>query len=490
MISRFLGLEWKQFFRSASFKRKIAIKILMVFAVLYFAAIAIALGVGIYFSLKKLMPQSDPLVIINNYLIYYFLFDLTIRFFIQQLPFMNVKPLMILPLNKNSIIKYLMGKSMLSLFNIIPLFLFIPLCVVLFVEHYSGLHILTWFLGIVLLIQANNFINFIINKNNIFFYIIVSFLIVFVGLEYFQIFKISTYFGIAFNAFFNNSALLIIPVLIFTLFFLINFNFLKKSLYLENLDTKKVKTVNAADLSWLNRFGTMAPFLKNDIKLIWRNVRPRQVMFMSFIFLFYGLFIYTNKSYQNMPAFLAFASMFVTGGFLMTFGQQVPSWDSEYYKLMMSQNIPYKQYLEAKWYLMVVGVAVSFVLSTPYIYFGWRIYGMIIAGAFFNIGLNGFINLFGGALNMTPIKLNVKAKAFQNTNKFNPVLLLVALPKVFLPMLLFYIPYKLINYEAGILVLGLSGIIGLFFKNFFIQNIEKVYQKRKYKTIAAYCETE
>ncbi len=490
MITRFLGLEWKQFIRSSSFKRKIAIKILMVFAVLYFAVVAIALGIGIFFILKKSMPQSDPLVIINNFLIYYFLIDLAIRFFIQQLPFMNVKPLMILPINRNTIVKYLMGKSMLSLFNILPLFIFIPFSIVLLIKNYAVLHVFVWFTGIVLLLLSNNFINFIINKNNKTFYIIIGLLAGFSGLEFFNIFKISTYVGIAFNAFYKNPLFIVIPVLIFILCYLGVYKYLQKGLYLENLDTKKVKTVNAADLSWLNRFGTMAPFLKNDIKLIWRNVRPRQVMFMSFIFLFYGLLIYTNKSYQNMPAFLAFASMFVTGGFLMTFGQQVPSWDSEYYKLMMSQNIPYKQYLEAKWYLMVVGVAVSFVLSTPYIYFGWRIYGMIVAGAFFNIGLNGFINLYGGALNMTPIKLNVKAKAFQNTNKFNPVLLLVALPKVFLPMLLFYIPYKLISYEAGILVLGLSGIIGLFFKNYFIRSIEKVYQKRKYKTIAAYCETE
>jgi hypothetical protein len=347
-----------------------------------------------------------------------------------------------------------------------------------------------WFFGIISLVLSNNFINFIIDKNNKAFYALVSVLVLFGALEYFDIFKVSNYAGIAFNALFNNGIYLIIPILILITLYLINFKSLKNRLYLEDFDTKKVKTVNTADLSWLNRFGAMAPFLKNDIKLIWRNKRPRQVMFTSFIFLFYALMIFTNPTYQKMQGFIAFAAVMVTGGFLMTFGQLVPSWDSEYYKLMMSQNIPYKQFLEAKWYLMVVGVVISFVLCTPYIYFGWHIYGLIAAGAVFNIGLNGFLGLLAGSLNMTPIKLNVKAKAFQNTNKFNPVLLLVALPKVFLPMLLFYIPYKLINYEAGIIVLGLSGVIGLFFKNFFIRNIEKVYQKRKYKTIAAYCETE
>ena len=209
---------------------------------------------------------------------------------------------------------------------------------------------------------------------------------------------------------------------------------------------------------------------------------------MSFIFLFYGLIFYTQETYRDMPVFLAFASIFVTGGFLLSFGQLVPSWDSEYYKLLMSQNIPYRKYLESKWYLMVVAVAISFILSTPYIYFGWDIYGMIAAGALFNIGLNSFITLFGGALNRVPVELNVKAKAFSNTQGFNPTQLLIALPKMIGPMLIFYVPYKLIDFNAGIIALAISGILGIALKGVFLNKIEAVYQKGKYKTIAAFNE--
>jgi hypothetical protein len=86
------------------------------------------------------------------------------------------------------------------------------------------------------------------------------------------------------------------------------------------------------------------------------------------------------------------------------------------------------------------------------------------------------------------MELNVKAKAFSNTQGFNPTQLLIALPKIFGPMLIFYIPYKLINFEAGIIFLALSGLAGIVFKNFFLNKIEKIYQKNKYKTIAAFDE--
>ena len=102
-------------------------------------------------------------------------------------------------------------------------------------------------------------------------------------------------------------------------------------------------------LGWLNRFGRTAIFVKNDIKLILRNKRSKMTIWVSIDFLFYGLLFFTDSSgglYNDYPVWKIFAGIFVTGGFLFTFGQYVPSWDSSYYPLMMSQNIVYREYLE------------------------------------------------------------------------------------------------------------------------------------------------
>ncbi len=488
MFKYFLSFEWKQFKRASYFQKGLAIKILLFLAVIYFGGIALLLGIGLFFILKKIFPESDPLVMVNNYLIYWVLFDLMIRYFLQQLPVMNIKPLMIIPVKRNKVIHYLLGKTLTSFFNFISLFIFLPFTIVLLGQDYPVLQVIPWFLGVVFISFSNNFINFIINKSNTAFYIIAPIVLALVGLEHFEIFKISEPAGKAFYAMYENGLFALIPIIAFVLLYKVNFDFVRKGFYLDDAVAKKIKEVEAADLSFLDRFGSMSTFLKNDIKLIWRNARPKQVLMMSFLFLFYGVIFYTQEIYMETPAILAFASMFVTGGFLMTFGQLVPSWDSEYYNMLMAQNIPYKEYLRSKWLLMVFGVTVSFILSTPYIYFGWDIYLMILAGASFNIGLNSFITLFGGALNRVPIELNVKAKAFGNTNGFNPTQLLIGLPKVLLPMVLFYIPYKLISFDWGLIILGLSGVVGMVFHNFFLNEIEKIYQRGKYKTIAAFNE--
>lgn len=488
MIKQFIRLEWKQFFRASYFQKGIAIKILLVFAALYFGGAALMLGAGLFFISKKAFPDVDPIVTVNNFIIYWFLFEMVFRFFMQQLPVMNVKPLMTIPIKRNTVIHYLLGKTSISFFNFLAIFLFLPFCVVLLVKGYAVVNVLCWFLSIVFLTLSVNYLNFLINKNNAIFYVIAISLISLIGLEYYGIFAVSEPIGIAFNTLYNQPYLVIIPLLLVTGLYYVNFIYIRKGFYLDDAVSKKIKEVNATDLSWMDRFGNVAPFLKNDVKLIWRNARPKQVMMMSFMFLFYGLIFYTQDTYKEMPAILAFASMFVTGGFLMSFGQLVPSWDSEYYKLLMSQNIPYRQYLESKWYLMVFAVSLSFVLSIPYLYFGWEIFGMIAAGAIFNVGLNSFITLFGGALNRVPIELNVKAKAFSNTNGFNPTQMLIAMPKILLPILLFYIPYKLISFEAGLIAIALSGVLGIVFKNQIFKFIEKIYQKGKYKTIAAFAE--
>ncbi|SHI66377.1 hypothetical protein SAMN04488096_103232 [Mesonia phycicola] len=488
MFKRFVSLEWKQFSRSSYFQKGIAIKILLGLAALWMIASALVLGVAAFFGIQKVMPDKDPITVVNNFVIYWFLADVAFRYFLQQLPVLNIKPYMVIPIKRSTVIHFLLGKTTISFFNFLPLFFFLPFSVLLIINDFAALQVIAWFFSMIFFTLSINYLNFLLNKNNKAFYLILTLLIAAILLEYYGVYSITEPAGYFFNTIYNKPYAVIIPLLLMIILYRFNFKFIRKDFYLDGAISKETKEVHTQELTWLNRFGKVAPFLKNDVRMIIRNKRPKQVLFMSVIFLFYGLIFYTQETYQDMPAFLAFASMFITGGFLMSFGQLVPSWDSEYYKLLMSQNIPYREYLKSKWLLMAVAVVISFILSTPYIYFGWDIYGMIAAGALFNMGLNSFITLYGGVLNRVPMELNVKAKAFSNTQGFNPTQLLIALPKIFGPMLIFYLPYKFINFEAGIIALAISGILGLVFTNFFLNKIEKVYQKNKYKTIAAFSE--
>ncbi len=487
MIKQFISLEWKQFKRSAYFKQSLAIKILLIFGALYFTACFLMMGIGSFFILEKMFPEQDPLVVVNNYIVYWFLADLIYRFFIQKMPVMKIKPFMVLPVQRKTVIHYILGKTGVSFFNFLPLFFYIPFCVVLlFHDTYPAVNVINWFIAMISLELCINFTVFLINKNNAVFYGLLIVLAGLVGLDYFQIYPVTETAGYVFNTIYSTPYAFLIPILLLIQLYRVNFKLLRSGFYLDDKIIKKTETVRSLELNWLNRFGGMALFLKNDIRMILRNKRPRKVLFSAFFFLFYGLFFFTQDIYRDSPAMIAFASTFISGGFLLTFGQLVPAWDSEYYKLLMSQNIPYRQYLEAKWYLMVFGTVVATILTIPYIYFGWKIYAVIVAGAVFNIGLNTFITLYGGALNRSRVELNTKAKMFGNTQGFNMTQLLIALPKMALPVILFILPYYLINFTAGLVTLAVFGLAGLLFKNYFLSLIESIYQNQKYKTIAAF----
>ena len=243
MIKNFLTFEWKQFARSSYFQKGIGIKILLALAVLYFGGMALLLGIGLFFILKKIIPEVDPIVTVNNFLIFWFIFDLVIRFFMQQLPVMNVKPLMIIPVKRTKVINYLLGKTAISFFNFIPIIIFLPFSIVLLIQGYPVLNVICWFFAILCLVFSNNFINFLINKSNVVFYVLVSVLAILIGLEFFDLFKVAKPIGVAFNALYNSPLLTIIPLgLLIGLYFL-NFNYIRKGFYLDDAVSKKIKEV-------------------------------------------------------------------------------------------------------------------------------------------------------------------------------------------------------------------------------------------------------
>ena len=167
MISHFLKLEWKQYFRSSHWQKGIGIKIIMGFFVLYFITIFLGIGIGGYYILKEKFPTQDPLQIVNSYLLYAILGDLIFRYLMQKLPIMNIKPFLILPVKKSKLVHYVLGKSSLSAFNILGLFFYIPFSVVLIIEGYITTGVLGWLFMMIMIIQSANFINFLINKNNV-----------------------------------------------------------------------------------------------------------------------------------------------------------------------------------------------------------------------------------------------------------------------------------------------------------------------------------
>lgn len=488
MIKRFLGLEWKQYFRSSYWQKSMLLNILLAFFALWMVASFLILGLAAFPLIKKLYPESDPFIVFNGFLFFWILGDLFVRFFFQKLPVMSVKPLLTLPIKRSKVVNYVLGKSAFSFFNFLPLFAIIPFGIMLISNGYPTTTVLVWILTLMVITLIINFSNFIIeslsSRTELSFIPIMILVGILYGLNHFEIVSFSSLVGNGVTAITSNIVLLIIPLAILSALYIINFKELHKKLYLDSSLKTKTKQATSTNLAWTKKFGDIAPFMQLDLKLITRSKRARSSLWMLGLGLLYGLFFYPNPIYAEMDWFFIFIGIFVTGIFLINFGQFIPAWDSGYYKLLMSQNVKYEKYLKSKFTLMVMSVIIMFVLSIPYVYFGWKILLAHFAAAIYNIGVNSHVMLFGGSFNRKKIALDQKAAFnFQGTGA---VQWLIGLPLMVLPMIIFALLDYLVNFEVAIGAIIILGLLGIAFHQSVMRLITKKYQDSKYKMIDAF----
>ncbi len=117
--------------------------------------------------------------------------------------------------------------------------------------------------------------------------------IVFAGIVVLEYFKIFSLFGIS-ESFYDFIILkpygLVLSLLFVGAAYLLNKWFFSQNYYPENFNSKMNgdRTITA-DLSFLNRFGIIGELIGLEIKLILRHKRTKTILYMSCIFLFYGL---------------------------------------------------------------------------------------------------------------------------------------------------------------------------------------------------------
>ena len=484
MLQDFLYLQWKSFTRGSGFATGLAQKILLGFAWIYFAAIFISLAYVAFWGVQEELGE-DPLPVVSGYLLYAFAFWIVLRYFLQKMPIVNIQPLLVLPISKKRIVRFGLLKTVFSFYNINNLFFFVPFGIILIQQDYNLFGVIGWWIAIGSIILTTNFLNIMLNSVDRILIQVAVLLLGLFALQYFEIFDLTVWTAPIFMAAYHQPLFSLIPLVLLGLTYQWSFTHFKNKLMLDGGTIQpKAETHRGADLDWLDRFGRMAIFLRNDIRLIIRNKRARMAVWMGFGFLFYGL-IFMSDIYKG-SAVTVFVGIFVSGGFLFGFGQYVPSWDSSYYPLMMSQNIAYKEYLTSKWWLVVIGTLIGMVLSSFYVFFGWEMYFAILSGGIYNLGINAYLVLLSGAYTRIPIDLTASNKAFGDKRSFNIKTILLSIPKIIVPMFVYYVGVLLQSKSFGLILVALVGVLGFAFRNLVFGWIEKIYQEEKHKTLQAY----
>ncbi|MGY4538072.1 hypothetical protein ACVW0P_002492 [Mucilaginibacter sp. UYNi724] len=482
MISTFFDHELKSFWRSKNTGKSIAIKIVM--GVLIFILLLYVLAFGIFLDtiLSKMFPKENLTVAFCGIILVYFLSDLLLRMQLQELPTLKVQPYLHLPVKRNSVVGYLALTSMLSFFNLWPIVLFAPFIIKVILPA-SGAGIAGAFMvSIIALALFNNYLALYIkrkaNLNGWVFLIAGGFLALITCGDYlWHWYSLKAISYLFFGNLIIKPYLVLLPLALAVIMYYVNFYYLKGNLYLEELSSKKEAAKSSTEIPFLGRFGNIGDLVANEIKLILRNKRPKSALIMGLFFMFYGLIFYTNPKMGE--GFKVFVGMFMTGIFIINYGQFMFSWQASHFDGILVSKVKFTDFLKAKYLLFTIVSTVAFILTTPYVYFGWRTVMIHFVMYLWNLGINTTIVLYFANRNYKRIDLS-KGASF-NWEGVGASQLLLSFPLILFPYLI-YLPFNYLGYtNVGLAVLAVVGIIFIITRDFWIKKLDQDFQTKRYQ---------
>ena len=478
--------QWKAFWRSKNSGKGITVRIVMAVIILYLFANLVLISFFLDKLLSSVFPDLDVITAFASCLLYYFLLDILMRFQMQELPTLSVKPYLSLDIRRSQIINYLSLISLASGFNLAPFVLTLPFLikVVLPQEGYA----VFWglLIGIAGFTLFNHFFSLWlkrkINLNSWWMLGFLAIIGVLIFLDfYLHIISFSAISLFIFSGIIAQPVLALLTVVGGIAMYLINYYFLKSNLYLDDLHSAKAAHKSSTDIPFLNRFGKSGDLVANELKLILRNKRPKSAIMMSFFFLFYGLIFYNNPTMGAGYGAAIFCGMFMTGVFIINYGQFMFSWQSNHFDGLLSNKISAEDFFKSKFLLFTIFSSINLILTIPYVYFGWRIILIHFIMYLWNLGINTLLVLYFANRNYKRIDLS-KSASF-NWEGIGAGQWILSIPLLISPFIIFY-PLQWLGYpEAGLTILGVMGLAFIITRQFWLDKLVKIFNEKRY-TIA------
>jgi len=466
MFFTLIRLQYLKSMRSTSFAKSALATGFLVFLALVLLSYVFMAGLFLGRIIDEFAEGQDPIAFLNSFLIYFFLGEFMYRYFVQKLPVVELESLLHLPIGKKKIVSVLLLRSFLSPLNVITLLLFLPFGVEAVQEEYGVLGLVSW-LGTLLCLSwslhwfmlwfKQRFEDSLVGLGVVFLVVLLS-----GGSTYMGWFNV----GAALSPFFTAATESIFPLLgmglVLGLVYAITYRFYVSHAYLEELGEEEEYRVAGQSFGLFSRFGMAGEFANLEWKLILRHKKSRTYLMLSAFFLLYGLMFYTNPAYRTetgISPFFIFVGVFITGIFMIQYGQLFLSWNSANFDFFIQRKGGLEALVRGKYLLFLSIAGICFLASVPYVYFGWEILLVHLATFLFNCGVLIHVIIYVALWKPKPMDLN-KGAMF-NYEGVGAAQFLIIIPLMAGPYLV-YLPFSyLVNDYVGLLALGLTGLAGI-----------------------------
>jgi len=466
MIFELLRLEFLKISRSSSFAKSLAVGIFLFFLALLLLLYVLMLGLALNFIISDVLNEQDTYAFLSSMVIYFFLFEFMYRYFIQKLPVIELESLLHLPISKSKIIHFMLTRSFISPLSIIALLLFTPFTVMEIAPRFGveaavfwlGTLVFTsWSLHWVMLWFKQRFDDSLAG-----IFIIFAVMILGIGSTYYGWYNLGDILKPVFDFALVSPWPLVVMIFIFCFTYYLAFQYYVRHAYLEDLGEEEEIRFADKSLGIFSRLGLAGEMADLEWKLIIRHKKSRSYLMLSGFFLLYGLIFYTNPTYrfgEGIPFMFIFVGAFITGIFMLQYGQLFLSWNSGNFDFFLNKKGGVEALVKGKYYLFIVSACLTFLLSVPYVYFGWDILIIHVATFLFNLGVTVHLVVYLALWKPKPMDIN-KGAVF-NYEGVGIAQFLMIIPMMGAPYLI-YIPMSMLFGDfSGLLALATIGVLGI-----------------------------
>jgi len=483
MFATIIKLSWKSFKRNPALTQNIATTVLLGFFALYFGLVAVGLGALAPKAITEMYPDVDGPIYFGRYFLYFIIYSFLTRLIFQNFSFKDLKYFLIQNVPKRKIFHYMLIRSVFNWINVMSVAGVVAYLISsTFTDGYE-MNVLSHSIVLLGLIFASNFKAFLFDKqlslNKWLSISLIVGVLILNFVDYKGYIPLGQWLESIYAFFVSNIVTAMIPMLGAILLYYLTISTLSKVAYLEDIDAKSDNVVGEhIGAGLFSRFGKVGELMALEAKLILRNKRSRNMLLIVPLMMVYPFIIHRGGSMNSM-GWMMFVAIFCTGGYALTYGQLLLSWNSGHFDLLLTRMDSIKDIFKAKYYLMCCIVLIQ---GLPMILYGFYItdyFLLMPAMMCYVLGVVLFMYMLSASYNSKKISTNKGAA--MNYEGMSMALFLIIIPIMAIPMVFYYGFNYLGHPKIGVIIVSLLGLLGFMFNDKLIDISVNLFTSNRYK---------
>lgn len=463
----------------------------------FFIYLGIALWMGylmffaVFFAFTLNGESVEPYHLINGVLILFLIMDFCLRIPFQKTSSQEIKPYLLLPIPRRKLIDMLLIRSGLSGFNFFWLSFFVPFAILTVARFYGVTGVLTYSLGIWMLMLANNYL-FLLCRTLI------------AGHKAWLALPVGLYGGwLAAMLIPEESPLLTLFVdlgegfitgqlltfagcgAVIAALWYTNHRILQKTLYNEinKVEDTTVQVKSVSEYRFLDRYGQLGEYIRLELKLLLRNKICRNQLYMvlgctsmfSLILGFTDTYTGLGKDFFIIYNFQLMAVMFLS---------TLMSYEGNYIDALLIRRESIYTLLRAKYLFYSAAQLIPFLLLTPGMVKGSISLPLCLGWLFFTPGPIYCLLFQMAVYNCKTIDLNTKMMSGKNVG--SGMQNLVSGASFIVPFVFYFLATLLVGETYAPWLLMAIGLVFILASPWWLKQVYRRFMKRRYQNLEGF----